>query len=478
MAVLPAGIEPAFPPSEGGVLSIGLRKRNCSTVHILLVQVDRVVGICPAHHYWGARFEQLERVFVMSDVDSLSKDSIWRVRNMLWYLGGQLVSITGSRLQGAAQGLLVVSIVSREEAAAALALVWTLALAPTILLGPFIGIILDRFSKRAVLVVTSAAGTLQALVFAYLTYTGHIALWHIDSLALIYGIVTALEAPGRTAILKDAVTNPEHSGLASRMLSSIYNIAQVVGPGFAGILIVSYGYPITFLLNALSFLVLIVALANMSIAVHEHKVAVGAWASVRDGAVYTFSDPAIRLCVLLTFVVTLFGFSYAQLLVLINKYMLGGTEITFGYLAASSGFGSLLGALFMSATYGRIRNKVTLIGGLMLNGSALVGLWATTNMVLVVVLVFAAGAGFVVSFSTLRSSTVRISKKEAMGAVSGNSFSSYFAGLMLSGSALGILSDYIGLPAVLCMCGVMSLLLAALAPLMPGINELDKPKPT
>ncbi len=396
--------------------------------------------------------------------------------NMRWYLGGQLVSLTGTMLQSAVLALLIVTITSKAEAATWTGVVWALGLLPGTFFGPFAGILLDRWDKRKVLMWCGAIGTLQALTLAYLTHTSHITLWQINGLAFLMGFVNAIDGPGRNVIVKDAVADKRNVRQASKMFTSLYNLAQIAGPGFAGYLVITFGYSFTFLLNALSFVALIVALANMKMAMRSPEAANGSgkvWTQVLEGGKYTFSEPGIRLCILLTTGVCIFGFSYYLLLAVINKYMLHGNEVSYSHLAAANGAGSFAGVFLAIALGERISHKTLIIAGMVLTGISLILLCWTTNTYLAMVDVFLAGAGFMASFSSLRSSMIHIAKQEAAGVVLGYAFTFFYGGMMICAFLVGPLADHLGLPLVLGMSGAVLLVMAAATPFLPGINELE-----
>jgi MFS family permease len=408
---------------------------------------------------------------------TLPRTRVLSDRNMRWYLGGQLVSLTGTMLQTAVLTLLIVRITSKEQAGTWTGVVWALGLVPGTFFAPFAGILLDRWDKRRVLIATGIIGILQALVLAYLTYTNQITLWGINSLALLMGFVNAIDGPGRNVIVKDAVSDKRNVRQASKMFTSLYNLAQVAGPGFAGYLVVHFGYPFTFLLNAFSFLVLIVALANMRLAMKapqsEGEIPAKVWKQVLDGGKYTFSEPGIRLCILLTTGVCIFGFSYYILLAVINKYMLGGDEIGYSHLAGANGIGSFVGA-FITIVFGeKIAHKLLVVTGMVVTGICLLLLSKTSDPYFAIGCVFLAGTGFMISFSTLRSSIVHIAEEKVAGVVLGFAFTFFYGGMMICSFTIGPLADHFGSPRVLAIAGVVLLVMATLTPLLPGINELE-----
>jgi predicted MFS family arabinose efflux permease len=405
-----------------------------------------------------------------------AKVGVLKERNMRWYLGGQLLSLTGTMLQTAVLSLLILSIVGKTDAPYWVGIVWALDLAPGFLLAPFAGILLDRLNKRKVLMVTSLFGVLQSSVLVFLTYTHQTTIFEINILALLMGIVNAVDGPGRNVIIKDAVEHEYNVRQASKMFSSLYNLAQVVGPGLAGFLILSVGYPLTFVLNAVSFAALIVALANMRLAPRaisssdENRPSI--WRQVGQGAKYVFSQSAIRLSVLLTGAICTFGFFYYAILSVIARDMFNGNQITYSYFAIASGVGSFLGALILIKFNEKISHKLFVILGILLLGTALALLSQTTNVLSGVTLLFCAGFGFMVSFSSLRSSIIHLAKHELTGIVMGFTFTFFYGGMMLGSLGAGYFANLYGCPAVLLFGGMALVLIGLSASFLSGINEI------
>ena len=424
-------------------------------------------------------FNPLQKFFQMNTVieKPLQRKGILSETSMRWYLGGQLVSLTGSLLQSAVLALLIVSITSKAEAGTWTGVIWALGLLPGTFFGPFSGVLLDRHDKRKILIMTGVIGALQATTLAWLTYTNTATLANILGLALINGFINAIDGPGRNAIVKDIVVDKQNIRQASKTFSSLYNLAQIAGPGFAGYLVLHFGYSFTFLLNALSFVVLIVSLVSVKLTTKLEtsggSVRSSIWREVVEGGKYTFSDPGIRLSILLTTGVCVFGFSYNVLLAVINKYLLHGSEITYSHLAVSGGVGSFAGALLAMTLGDRISHKTFVIGGLTCSGAALILLHQTTNIHLAMVFVFMAGLGFMSSFSSLRASMMHIVKQEKTGIMLGFAFSFFFGGMMTCSLTLGYLADKLGLAFVLETAGIALLVLAAVTPFLPGIDELE-----
>ncbi len=398
-------------------------------------------------------------------------------RNMRWYLGGQLLSLTGTMLQTAVLSLLILEIVGKVGAPFWVGLVWALDLAPGFLFAPFAGILLDRFDKRKVLIVTGIFGVLQAFIFVFLTYTHQITVIEICVLALCMGMVNAVDGPGRNVIIKDAVENQYNVRQASKMFSSLYNLAQILGPGLAGFMILYLGFPITFIINGLSFVALIVALLNMhlpsKVISTEPNQKIKIWALISRGYMYIFSEPGIRLSIILTGLICTFGFLYLPMLSVIARDMFHGNAITFSYFAAASGLGSFFGAFVILKFNDIIPHRTLVICGITLLGASLLTLSFMTYFFAGIVCIFLAGFGFMTSFSSVRSSIIHLARQDLVGIVMGITFTFFYGGMMLGAFSSGFFANLYGCPAVLMTGGIIMLAIGLTVPYLSGIKYID-----
>jgi len=407
---------------------------------------------------------------------SSEKVGVLSERNMKWYLGGQLLSLTGTMLQTAVLSLLILSISGKNNAAFWVGIVWALDLAPGFLLGPFAGILLDRFNKKKVLLITSALGVVQTSFLAFLTFTNQITILEICVLALCMGIVNAIDGPGRNVIIKDAVVHDYNVRPASKMFTSLYNLAQVAGPGLAGFLILAFGYPLTFVINGLSFVALIIALLNMkisSVSIKDTRAEYSVWRLLKEGALYAMQQPSLRISILLTGAVTLFGFFYYPILAVISADMFHGTPITYSYLAAASGIGSFIGALILINLGEKISHSLLVIGGIICMGVALALLSMTTYLPFGIFLVGLIGFSFMVSFSSLRSSILHLVRQEYTGIVMGYTFTFFYGGMMSGAFLAGYAANKYGCPLVLLTGGILMIIIGCFTPFFSGIKGLD-----
>jgi MFS family permease len=407
------------------------------------------------------------------------KVGVLKERNMRWYLGGQLLSLTGTMLQTAVLSLLILAIVGKNGAAFWVGVVWGLDLVPGFLLGPFAGILLDRFNKRKVLLITSTLGILQTGTLAFLTYTNQITILEICILALFMGIVNAIDGPGRNVIIKDAVVHDYNVRSASKMFTSLYNLAQIAGPGLAGFLVLSFGYPLTFVINGFSFAALIVALLNMKLAV-KNDIDPNDLAGkkpimdiLKEGVRYILNEKGIRDSIFLTGGLCIFGFFYYPILSVIARDMFGGGPITYSYLAGSSGVGSFIGALILINFGERISHKLLVVTGIICMGIGLLVLSMLSYLPLGMLFIAIIGFSFMVSFSSLRSSIIHITKQSYVGIVMGYTFTFFYGGMMLGSFLGGYFANLYGCNIVLMSGGIILTAIGCLTPLLPGMSRLD-----
>src|SRR6266550_2614640 len=180
-----------------------------------------------------------------------------RQRNYRLYWYGQMISLMGSGMQSIGQVWLVLEL---THSAWQLGLVGVLQALPVLLFSLVGGVFADRWPKRRVLLVTQSAAMIQALLLWALIATGTIQLWHLYILAMLLGLTRSLDTPTRQAFVVEMVGREDLSN-AVALNFLLLNLARIVGPGLGGIIIAASGVTMLFLLNALSFLAVMVGLA-------------------------------------------------------------------------------------------------------------------------------------------------------------------------------------------------------------------------
>ena len=275
-----------------------------------------------------------------------------RQRNFRLYWYGQIISLMGSGMQSIGQVWLVLEL---THSAWQLGLVGALQALPVLLFSLVGGVYADRWPKRRVLLVTQAAAMIQALLLWALIATSTVQLWHLYVLALLLGLTYSLSKPASRSFVVEMVGREDLPN-AIALNSSLSTLARIVGPGLGGIIIAARGVTTLFLLNALSFLPVLVALALIKS--HElyaqalpHR-SVGerqnTWQSLREGMDYIWKTPTVLLVILVVGLVLLFGSNYNVVLPLFATDVLHVGATGFGFLSAAIDVGSLCAALWLA----------------------------------------------------------------------------------------------------------------------------------
>src|SRR5439155_479406 len=205
---------------------------------------------------------------------------------------GQLVSLVGTWMQSVAQSWLVLQL---SDSALKLGLIGTFQFAPVLLFSVVAGALADRLPKRRLILATQTALCLQALALTALVWTGHVRYWHVAVLALLLGCANVIDMPTRQAFIAELVGKRDLVN-AVALNSAAFNGARIVGPAVAGLLIGRFGVAPAFLLNGLSFLVVIGAL----LLVHAEgtprpRAATTVGQEVWEGLRYALGTPRIAL---------------------------------------------------------------------------------------------------------------------------------------------------------------------------------------
>ncbi|MEI6196687.1 MAG: MFS transporter [Verrucomicrobiota bacterium] len=365
-------------------------------------------------------------------------------RNFRLFFIGQLVSLTGTWVQGTAQGWLVYQLTGSKVLLGTVAAVGTL---PMLLFSLWGGSVADRYPKRTVILISQVAMMLTAFVFAALVGSGHIQPWHILVLSALGGVAMAFDMPARQAFMVE-MTSAEHLMNAVSLNSSIVNGARVVGPAVAGLLMAGIGITWCFILNGVSFIAVIIGLLMMRLPKFVPPVGIhSAGRHVLEGFKYVAGHRRLRILLLLLFaVVGVFGWSYAVLLPAYATDILHIGEGGYGALLSANGFGALLGALTVATWGSRIRPRLLILGGLWLFSAMLLLLAFVRWYPLVLLCLVVGGWGMLLYFATtntlLQSSVTHAMRGRVMGI-----WALVFGGMMpLGGLECGFLSHAVGVP--------------------------------
>ncbi len=390
------------------------------------------------------------------------------------FFGGQIISLVGTWMQQIALTWLVYRM---TNSAFLLGFVGFAGQVPSFILGPFSGVVADRVNRHKALFVTQGLSMLQAAILAFLTLTGAIAVWHIIVLSILLGIINAFDIPIRQSFLLEMIENREDLGNAIALNSSMFNGARLVGPAVAGVMIAAIGEGPCFLLNSISYIAVILALAAMKIPRrHIEKSSGGVFTGFAEGARYAFGFLPIRNILLLLALVSVMGLPYSVLMPIFARDILGGGPHTLGFLMSATGVGALSGALLLAS-----RKSVRGLGKWISNatitfGLGLIAFSFSRILTLSILLLFVVGFGMMVQMASSNTILQTIVDDDKRGRIM-SFYTMAFMGMAPLGSLLaGSFASTIGAPYTLLIGGVVCIAGAAyFASQLPELRKEIRP---
>ncbi|MFX0538403.1 MFS transporter [Ornithinimicrobium sp. Y1847] len=265
------------------------------------------------------------------------------VRNYRIYATGAIVSNTGTWMGRVAQDWVVLTELT-DNSAQALGIVTGLQFLPILLFSPIAGALSDTFPKRHVMLVTQISMAFFAIVMGVAVLTGHMELWHMFVLAFLSGTAAAFDAPARQSFVSEMVP-PRQLTNAVGLNSASFHSGRLLGPAAAGLLIAAFGTGPTLLLNALTFIAVIIALLAMNTEELTSPPRAAKRGKVRDGIAYVRGRPDILLIMVIAFMHGTFGMNFQLFNALMSTEVFGKGVTDFGITGSVMAIGSLAGAL-------------------------------------------------------------------------------------------------------------------------------------
>lgn len=373
-------------------------------------------------------------------------------KNYRFFFIGQSISLVGTWMQQVAMSWLVYRLTG---SALWLGLIGFLGQAPAFFLTPFAGVLADRYKRHRILMTTQILAMSQAIVLFVLVLTDIISLWHIIVLSILFGLINAFDIPARHAFTIEMIDKKEDLSNAIALNSSMVNLARLIGPSVAGIIIASAGEDLCFLLNALSYVAVIIALFMMKISGQPPALRqVSILAHLREGFSYAFGFPPIRYILFLLGLVSLMGVPYQVLMPIFAKEIFQGGPATLGFLMSMAGIGALIGAVYLAGRktvlgLGKIIGIAAIVFGLGLFLFA-----RSTNLWFSFVIVCIAGFAMMVQMAASNTVLQTVVDEDKRGRVM-SFYTMAFMGTAPFGALIaGWLASKIGAPSTLMIGGI------------------------
>lgn len=379
--------------------------------------------------------------------------------NFRLYFGGQSISLIGTWMTRIATAWLVYRL---THSALLLGTVSFVGQIPTFLIAPFAGVWIDRLDRRNVLVWTQALSMVQSLALAALTLSGRITIPLLLVLSAMQGLINAFDMPGRQSFMVHMVDDKRDLSNAIAINSSMVNMARLVGPSLAGMLIAVTSEGWCFLIDGVSYLAVIASLLRMRVNVPAVKRAASStFAELRAGWTYVSDFIPVRTILLLFALVSLMGMPFVVLMPVFAAKVLHGGPHTLGFLMGAMGVGALASALSLAARK-NVRGLVRIIPlSAAVFGVGLIGFGFSRYFWLSMFMVLVAGAGMMQGMAASNTVIQTIVTEDKRGRVM-SYYTMAFVGMAPFGSLLaGTMADAIGAPWTVVLNGLIVVLAAA-----------------
>jgi MFS family permease len=401
----------------------------------------------------------------------------WRAlrhRNFRLFFGGQTISLVGTWMTRVATGWLVYQLTG---SALLLGTVSFAGQIPTFLLAPFAGVWVDRLDRRQVLLWTQALSMVQSLTLAALTLSGHITIPRLLALSVMQGCINAFDMPGRQSFMVKMVDDRRDLQNAIAINSSMVNMARLIGPSLAGMLIAVSSEGWCFLVDGISYIAVIASLLAMRLHAPVVKRAAGsALSELKAGWTYVSRFLPIRTILLLFAVISLMGMPFVVLMPIFAARVLHGGPHTLGFLTGSMGLGALISALSLAARK-NVRGLVRMIPiSAAVFGLGLIGFGFSHSFWLSMLMVMVAGMGMMQGMAASNTVIQTLVSDDKRGRVM-SYYTMAFMGMAPFGSLLaGTMADAIGAPVTVIANGSVVLLGAAwFATRLPAVRRELRP---
>lgn len=384
--------------------------------------------------------------------------ALWH-RNYRLYFIGQLISLTGTWIQQIAINWLVYSL---TKSALLMGTITFISYLPMLIISPFAGVLIDRVDKCRAIIVLQTLFLVQAFILAILAITGIIQVWHIVVLSILVGLISTIDMPLRQAFVVNLVDRNEDLGNAISLNSSSFNLARLIGPAIAGILIAKFNEGICFFINSLSYIAVIGMLFALKISHKGNKTKTKAnvLTELKEGIKYSFGSTPIRTTLIYLTTTCLIGMSCLVLMPIYAKEILKGDARTLGMLMSSSGAGAFFGALILASKKSVSGLEKLVHRAFIITGMGFIGLSLSNQLIISMSILCLTGFNMVTvvaGCNTLIQNFVEDGKRGRVMSL----YTMAFMGTVPIGNLLcGAIAEKIGVPHTFLLSGILTIAFA------------------
>jgi len=383
-----------------------------------------------------------------------------RSRNYRLYFTGQSISLIGTWMQRMAVSWLVYRV---THSSLMLGIVSFAGLIPSMLFSPYAGTLSDRHSRYRILLYSQVASMLQSGVLAAIVLLQYYNITAIILLSIAQGIINAFDTTSRQSLMIDLIDNKEDLSNAIALNSSMVNLARLLGPAIAGVILSAFGEGVCFLIDFLSFIAVIISLLMMKLQLPPPQQVEGnIWQGLREGYRYLQQSPDIRAVILMLAASGIFLMSFNTLTPVFAKDVFGGNAKTYSWFASITGLGAMISAIYMAALKPG-KDLVKIIGAAAILFAVSVLLFSRAgSLPLALFLIMLSGMGMMAQIAA----TNTYVQTNVPGHMRGRMISYYamsFQGTLPVGSLLaGGVAHRIGAPLTACLQGAAGIVCAVI----------------
>ena len=376
-------------------------------------------------------------------------------RNFKILFSANFLSNIGTWAQGVAQAWLILEL---TDSGTYLGIVTSLQFAPILFFSISGGKIADKFNKRKVLMLTNLTAGISALSVATLVLTENIKIWHVMFFAFMLGMGNAIDAPVRQSFNVEVVGKQDLPN-AVGLNSTNFNIGRLIGPGLSGLLIAAYGTGVSFLLNGISYLVVIIALINIresELFIEEKK---SSSTKIREAMAYVAARPDILAVMITVFFATSFGLNFNIFNTMMATQVFDKGAAEYGALGSILAVGSLSGAIISARLEKKRGPRFVMIGSMIFSAILILSAFAPTYLVYSILLPMI-GCVALLTFIGANTMVQLRTDSQIRGRVMGIYLTVFLGGTPIVSPFIGIMTQEIGTRPTVAICGLISLLAA------------------
>jgi MFS family permease len=376
-------------------------------------------------------------------------------RNFKILFSANFLSNIGTWAQGVAQAWLILEL---TDSGTYLGIVTSLQFAPILFFSISGGKIADKFNKRKVLMLTNLTAGISALSVATLVLTENIKIWHVMFFAFMLGMGNAIDAPVRQSFNVEVVGKQDLPN-AVGLNSTNFNIGRLIGPGLSGLLIAAYGTGVSFLLNGISYLVVIIALINIresELFIEEKK---SSSTKIREAMAYVAARPDILAVMITVFFATSFGLNFNIFNTMMATQVFDKGAAEYGALGSILAVGSLSGAIISARLEKKRGPRFVMIGSMIFSAVLIISAFAPNYLVYSILLPII-GCVALLTFIGANTMVQLRTDSQIRGRVMGIYLTVFLGGTPIVSPFIGIMTQEVGTRPTVAICGLISLLAA------------------